>query len=350
MSQNGFRRHALPDPLVRSALVEVPLVLAQERCEMEVVDQQHVVEQLSPYAADEAFRDGIHIRRANRRTDHLRADALGRAVERRAELVVAIPQQDGGSFPVHGGVAQLLGRPRLRRVAGRGDMDRAPRCQVHEEERVDRAEQRSWVWMKSQTHMRSAWFFRNVAQLWPPPRLRTPRMYFWIVRLLTLIPSLSSSPRMRSAPHSRPRPAISRMRSIVSGGSGDVFRGRDRRRQNRRKPARCQRTTVSGWTMAIRATPRRQPARADEQLQPVHKVELRALAAASEDIELMAKDGVLDDQLPPRPNHIDGDACDLARRCARGELRPQPPHATKDPRPDLTDTRQTHPPLGARTR
>ena len=79
--------------------------------------------------------------------------------------------------------------------------------------------------MKSQTHMRSAWFFKKVAQLCPPPpRLRTPRMYFWIVRLLTLTPTLSNSPRMRSAPQSRPRAAMSRMSSIVSGGSGDIFR------------------------------------------------------------------------------------------------------------------------------
>ena len=106
--------------------------------------------------------------------------------------------------------------------------------------------------MKSQAHIRSAWFFTKVAQRWPPPLLsRTPRMYFWMVRLLTLIPSLSSSPRMRSAPHSRPRAAMSRIRLMVSGGSGDVFRGRDRRRQNWRKPARCQRRTVSGWTRTI---------------------------------------------------------------------------------------------------
>jgi hypothetical protein len=38
------------------------------------------------------------------------------------------------------------------------------------------------------------------------------------------------------------------MRSIVSDGIGDAFLDRDRRRQNRRKPARCQRRTVSGWT------------------------------------------------------------------------------------------------------
>ena len=54
---------------------------------------------VSSYAAHEALRDCVHIRRANRRPDHLRADALGRAVERRTELVVAIPQQDGGSVP-----------------------------------------------------------------------------------------------------------------------------------------------------------------------------------------------------------------------------------------------------------
>ncbi len=41
--------------------------------------------------------------------------------------------------------------------------------------------------MKSQTHMRSAWFFRKVAQRWtlPPFLPRTLRMYFWMVRLVT---------------------------------------------------------------------------------------------------------------------------------------------------------------------
>ncbi|HEX3475972.1 MAG TPA: hypothetical protein VHT91_13190 [Kofleriaceae bacterium] len=83
---------------------------------MLLVEHQHVVKQLSAYAADEALRDRVHIRCANRRPDHLRADAPGLAVERRAKLVVAIPQQDGWSIPVHGGVAPLLRRPRLRRA------------------------------------------------------------------------------------------------------------------------------------------------------------------------------------------------------------------------------------------
>lgn len=99
-----------------------------------------------------------------------------------------------------------------------------------------------------------------------------------------------------------------------------------------------------------RATPRRQQARADEQLQPVHEVELRALAAASKNVDLVAEDGVLDDQLPLGPDRIHGDAGDLAHRSARGQVRPQPLHASQNPRPDSRGTRQAHPPLGAQTR
>src|SRR5262245_3270303 len=53
--------------LVRSALAEVPLVLAEKRCEMLLVDKQHVVEHLSSHAADEVLRDRIHVRRSNGR-------------------------------------------------------------------------------------------------------------------------------------------------------------------------------------------------------------------------------------------------------------------------------------------
>jgi hypothetical protein len=51
-------------------------------------------------------------------------------------------------------------------------------------------------------------------------------------------------------------------------------------------------------------TPRRQQARADENLQPVREVERRALAAASKNVDLVAEDGVLDDQLPPGPDSL----------------------------------------------
>ena len=66
---------------------------------MLVVDEQHMVQYLSARAAHKALGHGIHVRRSNCCSDHLRADALRRAVECRAELVVAVPQQHGRRFP-----------------------------------------------------------------------------------------------------------------------------------------------------------------------------------------------------------------------------------------------------------
>jgi hypothetical protein len=61
--------------------------IGKERREMLVVDEQYMVKRLSVHAAYKALGHGIHIRRSNRRSDHLRANALRRAVECRAELV-----------------------------------------------------------------------------------------------------------------------------------------------------------------------------------------------------------------------------------------------------------------------
>src|SRR6267143_3977980 len=63
------------------------------------------------------------------------------------------------------------------------------------------------------------------------------------------MPSLSSSPRMRSAPQRGLRHAISRMSATrFVGGRPDR---RERRRQNARNPARCQRRMVAGWMSRV---------------------------------------------------------------------------------------------------
>jgi hypothetical protein len=66
----------------------------------------------------------------------------------------------------------------------------------------------------------------------------------------TSIPSLSSSPWMRGAPHNGLARFISRINCRVSvGTAGRPRRLLDFQRQNNRKPARCHRITVSGLTM-----------------------------------------------------------------------------------------------------
>ena len=65
--------------------------------------------------------------------------------------------------------------------------------------------------------MAPAWFLRKVAHVWPDCR-RALGICFWMVRLLTVMPSFSSSPRMRSAPQSRFSWAKRLMSAIVTGG------------------------------------------------------------------------------------------------------------------------------------
>jgi hypothetical protein len=64
-------------------------------------------------------------------------------------------------------------------------------------------------------------------------------------------PSLRSSPWILGAPHSGFARLMLRIRCRISSATfGLPLRGRDFHRQNKRKPARCQRMTVSGLTIA----------------------------------------------------------------------------------------------------
>ena len=72
----------------------------------------------------------------------------------------------------------------------------------------------------------------------------------------TSMPSLRSSPWILGAPHNGLAMLISRIsRRISAGTTGRPERGRDFQRQYDLNPARCQRTTVSGFTIisALRA-------------------------------------------------------------------------------------------------
>src|SRR5246500_3086916 len=82
----------------------------------------------------------------------------------------------------------------------------------------------------------------------PPLRRRTPSLghVFSHARLSIAMPSFSSSPWIRGAPHSGLAMLISRIRRRISNGTvGLPLRAFDFRRQYRRTPARCHLTTVS---------------------------------------------------------------------------------------------------------
>ena len=109
---------------------------------------------------------------------------------------------------------------------------------------------RSVICKKSPAQISATWLRRNVFQVCPRTRFGRPcRIYLWMVRLLTLLSSLSNSPRIRSAPQSRLLAAISLIKLIVSDASlGLLSCTLHLCFQYTRKSPRCQRRRVSGWT------------------------------------------------------------------------------------------------------
>ena len=91
-----------------------------------------------------------------------------------------------------------------------------------------------------------AWFFKKVVQVWLDEcAFLSFGMYFWMLRLLTSIPSFNNSPRIRSAPHKRFSFAIFWIKMIVSDSTFGL--PCDFRRQDMRNKFWCQRRRVSGW-------------------------------------------------------------------------------------------------------
>jgi hypothetical protein len=80
-------------------------------------------------------------------------------------------------------------------------------------------------------------------------------MYLATVDSAISMPSLSSSPWIRGAPHNPLARLISRIRSRISPGiTGRPPRGRDFQRQKALNPRRCQRISVSGLMIETAST------------------------------------------------------------------------------------------------
>ena len=90
------------------------------------------------------------------------------------------------------------------------------------------------------------WFAKNVRQVCDRVVGR-PCRYRETVRSEMAIPSFSNSPWIRGAPQRQFSAAIRRIRSRQDASMRGLPGRRERRRQHRRTPSRCQRSTVAGW-------------------------------------------------------------------------------------------------------
>ena len=129
-------------------------------------------------------------------------------------------------------------------------------------------------------------------------------MYLWIVRLLTLIPSLSSSPRILSAPQSLFAAATDRISVAVLGERREAGRVRLRHRQRALKPPRCQRMSVSGWTIRRTFSPGRRDRGERDEADAVQPCHTRPGDRALHHGELVSEQGDLSEQRQARAESI----------------------------------------------
>jgi hypothetical protein len=202
---------------MRPGVIEIANVVG-EHCEQMALDQDDdVIETLPAYAAEEALTGGIHIWRAHGGLDDPRSEGLGSEIEFVAELAVPIADDELGPDAEPRGIAELLRRPLLGGSPCRQD--------VHDFARSDVDDEKGEDWPKpdvvgldevARPNVPGVIFEEGCPTLSGRARPALGLRYFWIVRFATRIPSLNSSPRIRSAPHRRFSRAMRRMSSTVS--------------------------------------------------------------------------------------------------------------------------------------
>jgi hypothetical protein len=131
--ERPWNRLLVTEGLVRTRFVVETDVLGHGAPEVILTEDEDVVEHLSPKRADEAFSEGIHIRRAYRRAHDAHTRRTEYASEPSAELRVVVADHNLWRA-VHGGVSRLLRAPLVgRRMRHRGMQDRSA-TQIQEEE------------------------------------------------------------------------------------------------------------------------------------------------------------------------------------------------------------------------
>ncbi len=195
-----------------------------------------MVKALSPNTSQKTFTDGISSRRVIRCFQYLDAARCCHSSEIGPKLAVVIANEILRRVSIRSRLSQLLCGPSVSRRPCHTEVDHFARFEFDDEERKKRAkEQVGHLQEIADPHV-FCMIAQERRQFCPLGLvLRTCLMYFWIVRLHTRIPSLSNSPRIRSAPQSRFSAAISLINATVSSGIfGLEDAARDLYFQNRR--------------------------------------------------------------------------------------------------------------------
>jgi hypothetical protein len=125
---------------VRARVVVVALELAEERAQVRLVENDHVVQALAPEGSDQPFGDRVRARRPDRRQERLDAEASRPRHESPAVDGIPVPHEVPGCPSPRRRLDQLAPDPRGGRAGGHVQVDELAPGVADEDEHVQRPE------------------------------------------------------------------------------------------------------------------------------------------------------------------------------------------------------------------
>ena len=126
---------------MRPGSVEVVHIRVEHAVELLLMQDEQMIEALTPYTAEEPLTDGIRARGVIRSFENLNVTRLRNPSEAHTKLAVVItdevlrPHSKGGGFP------KLLCSPSVSRISCHADVDHFARVQFDDEEGEQRVEE-----------------------------------------------------------------------------------------------------------------------------------------------------------------------------------------------------------------
>ena len=127
---------------LRSSLIEVLDIATKDTMQLLLLEDEQVIETLSPHTAQKAFTDGIGARSVIRCFQDLDAAGGCHARETGSKLAVTIPNEILRPLSKRSRFPQLLCGPGIGRRASDAHMDDSPRVQIDDEEGKQRTKEK----------------------------------------------------------------------------------------------------------------------------------------------------------------------------------------------------------------
>src|SRR5258708_979283 len=119
---------------MRPGLIEVLDLGMKDTVQLLLLEDEQVIETLSPHTQEKPFTDRIGAFRMVRRGEHLDAAGCGHARETGSKLVITITNEIVRRLPIGSRLPQVLGGPGVGRRSSDTHMDDSPRLHIDNEE------------------------------------------------------------------------------------------------------------------------------------------------------------------------------------------------------------------------